>query len=117
MDGARERVLAALAKWLEVWEQEGFAPIRTAWLARAHPFGTPVSVQLTERELNGTFAGIAEDGTLLLDTAEGRRRVVAGLRVLRGAEVEDRALAGHPVGLQFLAHRERLLEDGEHAAP
>ncbi len=78
VDGARERVLAALSNWLEVWERDGFAPIRASWLARAHPVGTMLGVRLGERLVSGNFAGIDEDGGLLLDTAEGRSRIVAG---------------------------------------
>jgi BirA family biotin operon repressor/biotin-[acetyl-CoA-carboxylase] ligase len=78
VDGARERVLAALGNWLETWEQDGFAPIRTAWLARAHPIGSTLSVRLGERFVSGEFAGIDADGALLLDTPEGRSRIVAG---------------------------------------
>jgi BirA family transcriptional regulator, biotin operon repressor / biotin---[acetyl-CoA-carboxylase] ligase len=78
VDGARDKLLAALAGWLETWQQEGFAPIRAAWLARAHPIGSAISVRLGEHFVTGTFAGIDDDGTLLLDTADGRSRIVAG---------------------------------------
>ena len=78
VDGARERVLAALATWLDTWEQNGFAPIRTAWLAKAHPVGSALSVRLGERVITGNFAGIAEDGALLLETPDGRSRILAG---------------------------------------
>jgi BirA family biotin operon repressor/biotin-[acetyl-CoA-carboxylase] ligase len=78
VDGARDRLLAALASWLDVWEHEGFAPIRAAWLARAHPAGSALNVQLGDRLLNGRFAGLDDDGALLLDTQDGRSRIVAG---------------------------------------
>jgi BirA family biotin operon repressor/biotin-[acetyl-CoA-carboxylase] ligase len=78
VDGARERLLSALANWFDTWRQEGFAPIRTAWLARAHPIGSTVRVRLGERFVTGTFAALDDDGALLLDTSEGRTRVVAG---------------------------------------
>jgi BirA family biotin operon repressor/biotin-[acetyl-CoA-carboxylase] ligase len=67
-----------LANWFDTWRQEGFAPIRTAWLARAHPIGSTVRVRLGERFVTGTFAALDDDGALLLDTSEGRTRVVAG---------------------------------------
>jgi BirA family transcriptional regulator, biotin operon repressor / biotin---[acetyl-CoA-carboxylase] ligase len=78
VDGARDRVLAALANWLSIWEQDGFAPIRAAWLVRAHPAGSTLNVQLGDRFINGRFAGIDEDGALLLDTSDGRNRIIAG---------------------------------------
>ena len=62
-----------------LWEMEGFAAVRAAWLARAHPAGTALVVRLgdgTRRE--GRFAGLGAEGALLLDTDEGRLRIVAG---------------------------------------
>lgn len=78
VDGTRERLLKALGDWLAVWQQEGFAPVRVAWLARAHPQGTTLGVVLADRLITGGFAGIDVDGALLLDTPEGRGRVIAG---------------------------------------
>jgi len=78
VDGARDKLLAALSGWLEIWLRDGFAPIRTTWLARAHPVGTPLTVQLGDRFVTGQFAGIEPDGALLLDAPAGRARIVAG---------------------------------------
>jgi BirA family transcriptional regulator, biotin operon repressor / biotin---[acetyl-CoA-carboxylase] ligase len=78
VDGARERLLVAVANWFDIWEQDGFAPIRIAWLARAHPIGTTLTVRLGELFISGEFAGIDTDGALLLNTSEGRMRVLAG---------------------------------------
>jgi BirA family transcriptional regulator, biotin operon repressor / biotin---[acetyl-CoA-carboxylase] ligase len=78
VDGTRAKLLAALGDWLTIWQQDGFAPIRTAWLARAHPVGKVLSVQLADRLVSGEFAGIDIDGALLLGTSEGPARVVAG---------------------------------------
>lgn len=58
----------------------GFAPIRTAWLARAARIGDVIHARLPEATLSGTFETIDETGALVLGTAEGRR-------VLPAAEV------------------------------
>ena len=60
------------------WEADGFAPIRSAWLARAHPIGTQLRVREHDGTFTGRFAGLDEDGALLLDTAGGRRRITTG---------------------------------------
>jgi BirA family transcriptional regulator, biotin operon repressor / biotin---[acetyl-CoA-carboxylase] ligase len=78
VDVTRGKLLAALASWLDVWDQDGFPPIRTAWLARAHPPGSALSVRLADRFVTGRFAGLDADGALLLDTPQGRGRIVAG---------------------------------------
>ena len=70
----RTTLLAALSRRLDAWLADGFATIRTDWLARAHPTGTP----LRAGSLDGTFATIGPDGTLLLDTPTGRVRIVGG---------------------------------------
>ena len=77
-----ERLLAALGAGLHLWETEGFAAIRTAWLARAHPLGSALRVRrgvaAEEAVIEGRFAGLDPAGALLLDTAAGQRRIVAG---------------------------------------
>jgi BirA family biotin operon repressor/biotin-[acetyl-CoA-carboxylase] ligase len=78
VDGTRAKLLAALAEWLGIWRADGFAPIRAAWLARAHPIGRALSVRIEDRFVSGEFAGIDADGALLLGTPEGRARIVAG---------------------------------------
>lgn len=78
VDGARGILLDRMARHLAAWEQDGFAPARVAWLARAHAVGSPLRVTLEGRSVAGHFAGLDEDGALLLDLPEGRRRIVAG---------------------------------------
>lgn len=81
--GDAEEVLiafcAAFEPWLARWRAEGFAPIRTAWSERARGLGEPVVVRLEGETLTGTFAGLDDEGGLLLDQpAHGIRRILAG---------------------------------------
>lgn len=78
VDGMRSALLTALANWLDIWDQDGFPAVRAAWLSRAHPPGTPLRVVVGDHSIEGRFAGLDPDGALLLDTAEGRKRYVAG---------------------------------------
>lgn len=72
-------VLAArFAAWLERWEKDGFAPLRTAWLARAEGLHLPVRVRLPHEERHGAFEGIDAAGALLLREPGGLRAVAAG---------------------------------------
>jgi BirA family biotin operon repressor/biotin-[acetyl-CoA-carboxylase] ligase len=66
-----------LIAWYETWRRQGFAPVREAWLARAFRLGGTIRVRLAETELGGRFAGLDEQGMLLLDGAEGRRTIAA----------------------------------------
>ena len=82
LGAARARLLDRLAAALACWRAEGFAPIRSAWLARAHPLGTALSVRLPEGVVAGRFAGLDPAGALLIETAAGLRRITSG-EVLR----------------------------------
>ncbi len=81
--GGVPEVLTAICRrfvpWLEVWRQSGFAPIRHEWIKRARGVGAQVVVRLEAETLAGVFAGLDEEGALLLDQGEaGRRRILAG---------------------------------------
>ncbi len=78
IDAVRTGVLDAFASRLGSWEQGGFKSIRAAWLARAHPFGTPLNVHVNNAIIAGAFAGLDPGGALLLDTQAGRLRLLAG---------------------------------------
>jgi BirA family biotin operon repressor/biotin-[acetyl-CoA-carboxylase] ligase len=73
--------LAALERWEKRWRREGFASLRAAWLARGPEEGSELRVRQGEGFINGRFAGLAEDGSLLLD-ADGRRRAIAAGEVV-----------------------------------
>ncbi len=77
-----DRLLAALTVRLGDLETTGFEAVRQAWLARAHPAGTPLSVQTPAGETVGCFSSIAEDGTLLLRVGGSITRVSGGAVVL-----------------------------------
>lgn len=78
VDGARDILLDRLERHLASWQAEGFGPIRTAWLARAHPIGAELRVTVQGDTLEGAFAGLDDAGSLLLDTKNGLQRIVAG---------------------------------------
>jgi BirA family biotin operon repressor/biotin-[acetyl-CoA-carboxylase] ligase len=73
-----EIVAARFDAWLQRWRTAGFAPIRTAWLAGAASLGRPIRVRLDDAELRGRFCAIDAQGSLLLDTPAGMRRISAG---------------------------------------
>ncbi len=94
---AAEAVLLALDHWCGVFERHGFAPIREAWLARAHPVGTPLRAALpggaeadalangaSGEQREGSFGGIAPDGALLFAWNERLWRVETGEVLLLG---------------------------------
>lgn len=69
---------AALDQWRRMWARDGFAPVRAAWIARAHGLGGPIRVRLPDAELDGDFVDVDDDGALVLQCGEARRRISAG---------------------------------------
>jgi BirA family biotin operon repressor/biotin-[acetyl-CoA-carboxylase] ligase len=71
-DAFLERLAKCLAEWVDRWRKQGFAPVRAAWLAAAHPVGTPLATAGAE----GTFDGLDESGALRLRLADGAIRTI-----------------------------------------
>ncbi len=76
-DEAIEVLARRFDHWRTVWANEGFAPIREAWLSRAWGLGERCTARLEGETLEGVFADLAEDGALRLDLNDGRRRLVS----------------------------------------
>ena len=78
-----EPVLAILAAkysdWSKRHDQEGFAPIRETWLARAARIGERVTVSLANERFSGYAEDLGVDGALIVRLKSGYiRRVHAG---------------------------------------
>jgi BirA family biotin operon repressor/biotin-[acetyl-CoA-carboxylase] ligase len=74
--------LTALELWIDRHAEEGFAPIRDAWRERSVTLGREVLVREAGREIAGTAVDIDDRGALLVRTASGMERVLAGDVVL-----------------------------------
>lgn len=71
--GLADQLEAALALWNN---GAGFAAIRQEWLARTLPIGTQMTIRSEPGgRVSGRFAGIDDDGYLLLDEAGAGRRI------------------------------------------
>ncbi len=74
----RDEFAASLAEHfaadLERWRGFGLGPVISRWLAAGHPIGTRLTV--VDAGIEGTFAGLAEDGGLQLRLADGSLRVI-----------------------------------------
>ena len=70
----------AFAHWEAVLASQGFAPIRTAWLAAAARLGGQITARLPGQSVSGRFETIDATGALVLATPDGQV-------TLRAAEV------------------------------
>ena len=75
---APETLAATLTGRLDHWLEAGPQAVRTAWLTRAHPVGATLRVRQGDRMIEGEFAGLADDGSLLLISAAGATSIVSG---------------------------------------
>ncbi len=63
---------------LDARRAEAFAVVRAAWLARGPALGNPVRLRLGDEIRHGVFAGLADDGRLLLREGDTVRAFAAG---------------------------------------
>jgi BirA family biotin operon repressor/biotin-[acetyl-CoA-carboxylase] ligase len=79
---AVDAVLAALVGKFDIlyraWCEEGFAPIRSAWMARAHGLGAQITARLPRGDVRGRFVDLDPGGALILEAPAGRIVVHAG---------------------------------------
>jgi BirA family transcriptional regulator, biotin operon repressor / biotin---[acetyl-CoA-carboxylase] ligase len=78
-DALFEALSASMVRALNLWNRgERFAQIRAGWLARASGLGGPIFVQVDGKRAEGIFAGLDDQGRLVLDTPDGRQFITAG---------------------------------------
>jgi BirA family transcriptional regulator, biotin operon repressor / biotin---[acetyl-CoA-carboxylase] ligase len=79
LDGFLLRLASRMTTWYEIWLEQGFQPVRKAWLSRASRLGHPIRAMLADSERNGVFEDLDEDGALLLRDSTGTlTRITAG---------------------------------------
>jgi BirA family biotin operon repressor/biotin-[acetyl-CoA-carboxylase] ligase len=71
------RFVEGFDHWRSRWRNEGLGVVREAWLERAARLGEEIVVRLPDRELNGCFDGLDENGALLLTMADGSSRAIS----------------------------------------
>ncbi len=77
-EDVRATLTERLAHRLADWAAHGFGPVRDAWLQRGPAPGQCLTARVGTGSISGRFAGLADDGALLLATADGTKRIVAG---------------------------------------
>ena len=71
-------ILASLEAGWAAWQVTGLASVLGHWSQRGPALHSPMRVRLPSGVLQGSFAGLGPAGSLLLDTADGRRTLMAG---------------------------------------
>lgn len=80
----------AMDGWLETWnDARGFAQVREAWLKRSGPVGEPLTVHTASGLVSGRFAGLDQDGALMIAAVDGRERRFTYGDVMLAAERKE----------------------------
>ena len=66
-----------LLSWINIWLDDGFAPVRQAWLRHAQGLKEEIEVRLPKETLHGTFTDVDEGGALILTLPDGSSRKIA----------------------------------------
>jgi BirA family biotin operon repressor/biotin-[acetyl-CoA-carboxylase] ligase len=75
----------SMSRMLRLWRSSDPADFARAWLARAHPAGTELSVHGADSEIvRGRFDGIDPEGTLRLRLPDGTVRAIHAADVTLG---------------------------------
>lgn len=80
------RYATVLARWYQRWHDDGFAPVRQAWIDRAAYRGRTIEARLPHESIRGTFADLDGDGRLILLTEDGARREIGAGEIFRISE-------------------------------
>lgn len=86
VDGVEQVLRRRLGFWSGRLEREGFAPIREAWLSRAHGLGANATARLGQEEVTGVVRGLGVDGALELELPDGRTRLITAGEVFFGPQ-------------------------------
>ena len=71
-------ILNALDYWYDIYLQQGFTPIHTAWWRAHAASGQKVRVFDGRSYIDGVASALDDDGALLLQTTSGTQRIIAG---------------------------------------
>lgn len=77
LESVLQELDSSLSNRLDFWDEgRGFEGLRQAWLERAFGLGGEAVARIGDREIAGRFAGLAEDGALILGLADGSRQLI-----------------------------------------
>ena len=85
-EAAAVAILDRLDHWQGARSLTGFGAVRAAWLQFTQPIGSALRLKLRHGDVQGRFAGLTDDGGLLLQTAEGVRAYATGEVLLGDAD-------------------------------
>ena len=91
LDGALQPrpVAETILRRVEHWQAQGWTAVLAAWRKHALPIGAEMTLRQGDIYRNGRFAGLGEDGSLLLDEGGSVRVVSSGEIWLASESLEE----------------------------
>ena len=69
----------SISRWLDIWERNGFEPLRAEWTRHAAGLGGRCVARVGDRSIEGVAEAMDADGALVLRLASGElQRITAG---------------------------------------
>jgi BirA family biotin operon repressor/biotin-[acetyl-CoA-carboxylase] ligase len=63
--------------WINRWAEEGFSTLQRAWSLRPNGLGQPMTLRLKSETLDGTFAAVADEGSIIVELVDKQERRVS----------------------------------------
>jgi BirA family biotin operon repressor/biotin-[acetyl-CoA-carboxylase] ligase len=83
---ALESLCRHFQTWANRWLDDGFAPVRQAWLRQAKGIGEDISVNLQNESVSCRFVDLDGTGSLVVELPGGERRSITAGEVFFGAD-------------------------------
>ncbi len=77
VEGLLESFSRHFLSWINRWAEEGFAPVRKAWMLRADGIGEGLRLDLGAETLSGKLQGLNDLGEVELELDDGSRRFLS----------------------------------------
>ena len=77
-------------QWLIKWREQGFPPVRQAWLERAARINMEIEVRLPHETAKGIFRGLDQAGALRLGLRDGEERLITAGDVYFAAQGDQK---------------------------
>lgn len=71
-------------KWMDIWVDKGFEPVRKGWIKSAAFLGEEVTVNLDKRKLTAKFKDINENGELVILLPDGQEIAISAGELFLG---------------------------------
>lgn len=68
----RDKVLDKLKYYYEIWQKDGFVPIRDLWMKEAHGLNKNIKISFGDNKKEGVFKEINKEGFLIIEDAKGK---------------------------------------------